>query len=42
MFDLIRVSMTNNRLGKNGFGLRFVIGSNILSKVQELGCVWAA
>jgi hypothetical protein len=39
MFHLDRVSTTNNRLGKNGFGLRFVIGSNILSKVQELGCV---
>ena len=39
MFYLVRVSTTNNRLGKNGFGLRFVIGSKILSKVQELGCV---
>jgi hypothetical protein len=27
-----------NRFG-NSFGLRFVVGSKILSKVQELGCV---
>jgi len=39
MFYLVRVSTTNNRLGKNGFELRSVTGSRILSKVQELGCV---
>ena len=26
-------------VGRNSLGLRFVVGSKILSKVQELGCV---